>query len=281
MLAWPGSWEACLAPAYWPVAGGVPSASRGMSSSGGMPIPQAAAGPLLQGHWGSQHRLGVGARRSHQRKQASPGAGLPACLLPYVLLIQDGTNAENMAPAAAGTTRAGSSSSIALPSASCAARPGGCTPPPALGCCAGWAGGPAVCRWLSNLQLLSLGCHSCTAQVQKCSPGRRMGWPQHPGFPSVLALMLGRVPFSRPFPAPGDGSNASVLEVGDWPLLLHILPRVWECRDSAWPVLHLPSEPCWLASTMFVLARRLVCWSQWEDELGTMCLLPPQLRVFP
>lgn len=82
--------------------------------------------------------------------------------------------------AAAGTTWAGSSAAASpCPLPAVPPAPGVCHPSPFLGCCAGWAGGPAVrgSEWdrhsrLSNLQLLSFGCHSRAAQVQKCSPGR-------------------------------------------------------------------------------------------------------------
>lgn len=164
--------------------------------------------------------------------------------------------------------------------------PGSCHPLPSLGCRAGWSGGPAGRGSqrsrrgrLSNLQLLSFGCHSRMAQVQKCSPGRRAGWPRLPGFPSLSAPIFGCVPFSRPFPSLGAG--ASVLEVGDGPLLPHVLPPRLGAPGWAWPALPLPSEPRWLASAMFVLARRVACRSQGEDELGTVCLLPPRLRVSP
>lgn len=68
------------------------------------------------------------------------------------------------------------------------------------------------------------------------------------------------------------------MAVGDEPLL-----SLWlGAPGSAWPALPLPTEPLWLASAGFVLAGRLACRSQGEDELGTTtCLLPPRLRVSP
>lgn len=131
--------------------------ARGTSSSGGMPIPRSAAGPLLQGHgtgvpaspWDGCRGLcqlqgptaapqppqGSALTKPHRCQTSVPGhtapsllrpsgtgredmrprtltsgnictagclshrpsPGLPAYLLPYVLLSRDGTNAENMA----------------------------------------------------------------------------------------------------------------------------------------------------------------------------------------
>lgn len=86
---------------------------------------------------------------------------------------------------------------------------------------------------LLNLQLLSFGCHSHTAQVQKCSPGRQAGWPRLQGFPSLSAPILGRVPFSKPFtPA---GSRLLCQRVGGGgtgPSCPTSCPCGWECR--AW-----------------------------------------------
>lgn len=136
---------------------------------------------------------------------------------------------------------------------------------------------------LLNLQLLSFGCHSHTAQVQKCSPGRRAGWPRLQGFPSLSAPILGHVPFSKPFtPA---GSRLLCQRVGGGgtgPSCPTSCPCGWECR--AWlgqRCLFQVSRAGWLASAVFVLARRLACRSQGEDELGTMCLFPPRRQVSP
>lgn len=110
--------------------------------------------------------------------QAEHGAAQPpAYLLPYVQLSRDGTNAENMALSRSrhvgGWERRGST----LASSSPATAPG--LPPPPRGChhrqrlrgTRGTQGRGAGAVGLWNLQMLSCGCRSHTAQVQKCSPG--------------------------------------------------------------------------------------------------------------
>lgn len=211
-LAWLGSWEASSAPhvpawSWWAPL----SLPGGRAAWGGMTVPPAAVGSLLQGQRGCpsitsgwvpgsppapgthssptappglsadqttpastisarSHRLilaktlssrgeDVGPRTltsgnicAAGRQSHHPGPGLPAYLLPYVLLSRDGTNAENMAPPPQPARRglgAAEASPCPLPAVpptpgGCRPPPGGCRPPPSLRCCAGWCGGPAV-----------------------------------------------------------------------------------------------------------------------------------------